>query len=131
MPGPAANADVAPPGALAPNLADASAGGGDSTDREMMWAPRTMVKPRVRFSSDSTTAADDGPDPGAAEGLLALRLTRRNSSVSARTRFMCYLSVSNLLCDSLSLTTDLIESEHLSNHLPAIIHGDPHPVIDL
>jgi hypothetical protein len=36
MPGPAANAAAAPPGALVPNLAEGSAGGGDSTEREMM-----------------------------------------------------------------------------------------------
>lgn len=36
IPAPAARAEEAPPGALAPNLALGSAGGGDSTEREMI-----------------------------------------------------------------------------------------------
>jgi hypothetical protein len=89
MPGPAANAAAAPPGALVPNLAEGSAGGGDSTEREMIWAPRTIVRPNVRFSSVSTRGAELLLAPGAAVDLAGFRLTRRNSSVSARTRFMC------------------------------------------
>jgi hypothetical protein len=58
-------------------------------------APRTMVRPRVLFSSDSIICAPE-PLPGA-EGLFCLRLTRRNSSVSARTRFMCYRDISVVL----------------------------------
>ena len=51
--------------------------------------PRTIVRPSVRFSSDSTSGG--AVAPGAVEvPLVGLRLTRRNSSVSARTRFMCY-----------------------------------------
>ena len=90
IPGPAAIAlgAPAPPGALVPNLAEGSAGGGPSTEQETIWVPRTMVRPRVRFSSDSTRA--DVLAPGAGwEAFVGLRLTRRNSSVSARTRFIC------------------------------------------
>jgi hypothetical protein len=36
IPAPAASVDDAPPGALAPNRAAGSAGGGDSTDSDMM-----------------------------------------------------------------------------------------------
>jgi hypothetical protein len=93
IPGPAANAAAAPPGALVPNLADGSAGGGDSTESEMIWAPRTMVRPSVRFSSVSTNGAELLLAPGAVADLVGLRLTRRNSSVSARTRFICYVQL--------------------------------------
>ena len=55
----------------------------------MMCAPRTIVSPSVRFSSDSTRGAELLAAPGAAEAFACLRLTRLNSSVSARTRFMC------------------------------------------
>jgi hypothetical protein len=81
-------AAAAPPGALVPNLEEGSAGGGDSTEREIIWAPRTIVNPNVRFSSDSTSGAEVLA-PGAAEVFAGLRLTRLNSSVSARTRFIC------------------------------------------
>ena len=81
------------PGALVPSLADGSAGGGPSTEQDMMCVPRTIVRPKVRFSSVSTIAG--AALPGAAEALLlGLRLTRRNSSVSARTRFICYRFIS-------------------------------------
>ena len=96
MPGPAANvggAPPAPPGALAPNLADGSAGGGPSTEQETIWVPRTMVRPRVRFSSDSTSAGVELPGADCAP-LVGFRFTRRNSSVSARTRFMCCVTLS-------------------------------------
>jgi hypothetical protein len=36
IPAPAAMVEAIPPGALAPNRADGSAGGGDSTEREMI-----------------------------------------------------------------------------------------------
>jgi hypothetical protein len=93
MPGPVANVAVlAPPGALVPSLAAGSAGGGDSTERDMMWAPLTIVRPRVRFSSVSIRGAEELLDPGAeAVDFVGLRLTRLNSSVSARTRFICYI----------------------------------------
>lgn len=57
-PGPAAKVGnvAVPPGALAPNLDDGSAGGGPSTEQETIWVPRTIVNPNVRFSSDSTSA---------------------------------------------------------------------------
>jgi hypothetical protein len=89
MPAPAASVVAIPPGALVPNRADGSAGGGDSTEREITWAPRTMVRPRVRFSSVSTRGTAALLEPGAAAALVCFLLTRRNSSVSARTRFMC------------------------------------------
>lgn len=76
-----------PPDVAFPSLALGSTVGADSADSEMMWAPRTIVKPRVRFSSVSTVWTVALP-PGA-EGLFCFLLTRRNSSVSARTRFMC------------------------------------------
>lgn len=79
----------APPGALWPNLEDGSDGGGPSTEHETMFVPRIMVRPNVRFSSDSTIAcAAAEPGAGGAD-LAAFLLTLRNSSVSARTRFMC------------------------------------------
>jgi len=84
----------APPGALVPNLAEGSAGGGPSTEQETMCVPRTMVRPSVRFSSDSTRAGAALPGADCAP-LVGLRLTRRNSSVSARTRFMCYRGTIN------------------------------------
>lgn len=96
MPGPAANvggAPPAPPGALAPNLAEGSAGGGPSTEQETICVPRTMVRPRVRFSSDSTSAGAELPGADCAP-LVGLRFTRRNSSVSASTRFMCCGAIS-------------------------------------
>lgn len=128
-PGPAARVDGIPPGALFPSLALGSAGGGDSTEREMMWAPRTMVRPRVRFSSVSTIWEDE---PGA-DGLLAFRFTRLNSSVSARTRFMCYSSISFPLSTRRELQTCayLVESKHLTGHGTPIIEGDAHSPVDL
>lgn len=91
IPGPAAKfggAVPAPPGALAPNREDGSAGGGPSTEQETIWVPRTIVKPNVRFSSVSTRACVvlPGADWAPFVGFL---FTRRNSSVSARTRFIC------------------------------------------
>lgn len=83
-PGPAASAAaVDGPPALAPSRAAGSAGGGPSTDNEITCAPRMMVSPIARRSSVSVTC---WVAPGAALPLLRVR---RNSSVSARTRFMC------------------------------------------
>lgn len=93
IPGPAASvggAPPAPPGAFVPSRAAGSAGGGASTDREIMCVPRTMVRPSVRFSSVSTKGGAALPGAAWAAPLVGFRLTRRNSSVSARTRFMCY-----------------------------------------
>jgi hypothetical protein len=71
-----------------PRRALGSEGGGPSTLQETMLVPRRMTRPSVRFSSITLDAADSGA-PGA-EGLGAfLRRDFRNSSVSARTRFMC------------------------------------------
>lgn len=105
IPVPAAKVLVAPPGALAPNLLEASAGGGDSTDNEMICAPRTIVKPSVRFSSASTTGGADAP--GAVD-LACFLLTRLNSSVSAKTRFMC---CKNVRVEQLQVTIDLTLSK--------------------
>lgn len=85
-PGPAVRVDMPPPPVL-PRRALGSAGGGDSTDKDTIWAPRTMVRPSVLFSSCSTVWLADEPAPGA--DFAWRRLMRRNSSVSARTRFMC------------------------------------------
>lgn len=126
-PGPAARLEEMPPGALLPRRALGSAGGSDSTDKDTICAPRTMVRPNVRFSSVSMVWP---LAPGAA-GLFCLRLIRRNSSVSARTRFMCYESVSVCRRWWDVDRTDLVESKHLSCHLPAIIESDPHPIVDL
>lgn len=76
-----------PPAVDLPRRALGSAGGGDSTESETMFLPRTIVRPRVRFSSCTTVCAEEPAAPGAA-GLLCF-LIFRNSSVSARTRFMC------------------------------------------
>jgi hypothetical protein len=92
MPVPACMAAGAPPGALWPNLADGSDGGGPSTEHETMWVPRRIVRPSVRFSSDSTAAP---ADPGAGGAVFVFFLfTLRNSSVSARTRFICLSNAS-------------------------------------
>ena len=86
IPGPAARVAAAPaaPGPAVPSRAEGSAGGGPSTEQETTWVPRTIVRPRVRFSSASTCGAPEAPGAG-----FDFRLVRRNSSVSARTRFMC------------------------------------------
>ena len=48
-----------------------------------------IARPMLRFSSASTALADD---PGAA--LAFFRFTRRNSSQSAMTRFICLIESS-------------------------------------
>jgi hypothetical protein len=84
VPGPAASAAaVVGPPEVAPSRAAGSAGGGPSTDSEMTCAPRIIVRPIARRSSVSVTCC---VAPGAA---FPLRRVRRNSSVSARTRFIC------------------------------------------
>lgn len=133
IPGPAAKvggAPPAPPGALAPNLAEGSAGGGPSTEQDTMCVPRTIVRPRVRFSSVSTRAGVDVLPGADCAPLAGFRLTRRNSSVSASTRFMCYLEVSKYVF-SPTIPSYLVKRQHLSCHLSAIIEGDSHPIIDL
>ena len=120
-----------PPGVLFPSLALGSAGGGDSAVREMICAPRTMVKPSVLFSSFSTTCPLT-VDPGAA-GLFCLRLTRRNSSVSARTMFIC---CGQSLADIHGYVTweeraYFIECQHLTGHLTSIVHDETHAPVDL
>jgi hypothetical protein len=87
IPGPAAIAAAAPapPGALFPSLALGSAGGGPSREADTTLEPRIIARPSARFSSVSTVWL--GAPPGAAA--FVLRFTLRNSSVSARTRFMC------------------------------------------
>lgn len=90
IPGPAASVGGTPPGtplAVVPNRADGSAGGGPSTEHDTTCVPRRIVRPNVLFSSVST----NGPFPPCGP-FACLRLTLRNSSVSARTRFICCTS---------------------------------------
>ena len=93
IPGPAC---IAVGAAAAPefwlNLAAGSEGGGPSTEHDTTVAPLMMARPSMRFSSVSTTC----PAPLAPGALLDLdlRFTLRNSSQSARTRFMCCEKVS-------------------------------------
>jgi hypothetical protein len=88
IPGPADIAVAgAPPGALVPRRAEGSAGGGPSTEREITRCPRMIVSPSVRFSSCSASTIVEVPG---APGFFVFDLTRRNSSVSASTRFMCW-----------------------------------------
>ena len=55
-----------------------------------MCVPRTIVRPSVRFCSVSTRGPVEADvEPGAEADLEGLDLMRRNSSVSASTRFMC------------------------------------------
>lgn len=58
-----------------------------------MWVPRTIVRPSGRFSFVSVVRPS--VEPGA-EDLVFFLFTIRNSSVSARTRFMCYTGISVL-----------------------------------
>ena len=57
-----------------------------------MLVPRRIIRPNVRFSSTASGALAAEPGAGGAEeeGLLVRRRVLRNSSVSARTRFMCW-----------------------------------------
>lgn len=50
-PGPDCRVEEIPPVVDLPSRVLGSAGGGDSTDKETMCAPRTIVRPSVRFSS--------------------------------------------------------------------------------
>lgn len=82
-----------------------------------------MARPSGRFSSDSTRPWP--PD-------LARRLTLRNSSQSARTRFMCCEVVSG--CESGELekfVAYLVECKHLTHELASVIHGGSHAPVDL
>lgn len=104
-PGPDVRPVDKPAPALFPRRVLGSAGGADSTDSDTIWAPRTMVRPRVRFSSVSTVWV---LAPGAA-GLACFFLLRRNSSVSASTRFMC--------CESkVSLCPSITRNQRGSSH---------------
>lgn len=130
MPGPAAIATGVPvaPGALVPSLAAGSAGGGPSRDAETTLEPRTIASPIARFSSDSTREPPAAPGADA----LALRFTLRNSSVSARTRFMCCRdSVSTGSANELLRFAYLVKGQHLANELSSVLHGDTHLVVDL
>lgn len=128
-PGPAFSVDDSPPVVDLPRRALGSAGGGDSTERWTMCIPRTIVRPSVRFSSCTTVCAEPAA-PGAA-GLLCF-LVLRNSSVSARTRFMCcFPRLAAVLLRSISACTHLVKGQHLSNHLAAILERHSHPVVDL
>lgn len=129
-PGPAPKLDEIPPGALLPRRALGSAGGSDSTERDTICAPRTIVRPSVLFSSVSMVWLAEPLAPGAA-GLFCLRLTRRNSSVSARTRFICCTKVSKVQQYRYSSKSDLVECQHLTRHLAAVVQSHSHPVVDL
>lgn len=121
-----------PPVVDLPRRALGSAGGGASTERETIFLPRTIVKPRVRFSSWTTVCDEEPAAPGAA-GLLCF-LILRNSSVSARTRFMCCQTKVNTQDAKFAEDRDrahLVEGQHLSGHLATILKSDSHPVIDL
>ncbi len=135
IPGPAANvggAPPAPPGALVPNLAEGSAGGGPSTEQETMCVPRTIVRPRVRFSSDSTITVAGAVLPGADWApFVGFFLTRRNSSVSARTRFICCRHSSDKDMAVSQREIYLVKCQHLPSHLSSVVQGDSHAVIDL
>lgn len=131
MPVPAAMAAGTPvaPGALFPSLALGSAGGGPSREQDTTLDPRTIANPRARFSSVSTVCW--APPPGAPEALV-LRLTLRNSSVSASTRFMCCgSSVEAYVAYTLGGGAHLVEGQHLANELSSVLHGCAHLVVDL
>lgn len=121
-----------PPVVAFPSLALGSAGGGDSTEQETMWAPRTMVRPRVRFASVSTVWL--APEPGAPPAFACFDLIFRNSSVSARTRFICWaqdVSTGVFLFRYRMAPPYLVERKHLTRHLPPIDERYPHPPVDL
>lgn len=131
-PGPDCRVEEIPPVVDLPSRVLGSAGGGDSTDKETICAPRTIVRPSVRFSSCTMACAAPGAAPGAA-GLFCF-LMRRNSSVSARTTFMCCGGiVSKALGHGVSWLENsyLVEGQHLPGHLAAIVQSDSHPVVDL
>jgi hypothetical protein len=75
-----------------PRRALGSEGGGPSTEQETILVPRRIIRPRVRFSS---MVDDSAAEPGASGADLVgwRRVRLRNSSVSARTRFMCWLEL--------------------------------------
>lgn len=131
-PGPDCKVEEIPPVVDLPSRVLGSAGGGDSTDKETMCAPRTIVRPSVRFSSCTTACAAPGAAPGAA-GLFCF-LMRRNSSVSARTTFMCYEHTTSSVrghCESWIRGSYLVKGQHLPGHLAAVVQSDSHPVVDL
>lgn len=131
-PGPDCKVEEIPPVVDLPSRVLGSAGGGDSTDKETMCAPRTIVRPSVRFSSCTTACAAPGAAPGAA-GLFCF-LMRRNSSVSARTTFMCCEDATSSVrghCVSWVRGWYLVKGQHLAGHLAAIVQSDSHPVVDL
>lgn len=130
-PGPDCSVEEIPPVVDLPSRVLGSAGGGDSTDKETICAPRTIVRPSVRFSSCTTACAAPGAAPGAA-GLFCF-LMRRNSSVSARTTFMCCEDiVSNGPWYEIAQSgTHLVKGQHLPGHLAAIVQSNSHPVVDL
>lgn len=131
-PGPDCRVEEIPPVVDLPSRVLGSAGGGDSTDKETMCAPRTIVRPSVRFSSCTTDCVAPAAAPGAA-GLFCF-LMRRNSSVSARTTFICCQDiVSKALVHVVSWLwgSYLVKGQHLPGHLAAIVQSDSHPVVDL
>jgi hypothetical protein len=113
---------------------------GSSQSRGRVGGRRAVDRQR-----DDVGTADDGQSNGASLlGLgdllgcagripaLVLRRVRRNSSVSARTRFMCCGVVSRGRCvRGGAKGAYLIEGEHLPNHLPVVLKCHPHAVVDL
>ena len=124
-PGPAASAAAVVDPPAFPSRAAGSAGGGPSTDNEITCAPRIIVSPIARRSSVSVTC---WVAPGAALPLLRVR---RNSSVSARTRFMCCRDGVSRVGRERVRDTDLVECEHLPDHLSTILECNFHAVVDL
>lgn len=84
MPLPAALPTPGPPAPGTGTLGmPSSAGGGPSTVSETTCSPRRRTRPRLRLSSRSGPFTD-------------LALSLRNSSQSARTRFMCLSNALNV-----------------------------------
>ena len=99
-----------------------------------MLVPRRIIRPRVRFSSTASAAAAEPGAAGAEDLAVRLRVLR-NSSVSARTRFMCFWSCQfgahrEGICVGGGGETYFVESEHLPCHLSAIVECYPHAVVD-
>ena len=109
-PGPAVRAATPAP-APVPRRVEGSEGGGPSTVVEIMLEPRRMMRPSRRFSSFSMSGA--GGAPGAV-GRLLRDLTRRNSSQSAMTRFMCWTERSVWFRKTGREMSHAIEGQHLT-----------------
>lgn len=78
-----------PPGTRVGALSSCTTGGGPSTLRLTMVSPLKMIRPNVRFISSSSESSGTPFAVAAAVPFFFFCLTNRNSSQSARTRFMC------------------------------------------